>query len=63
MIDNKNKEKRIKTKSIRLRVNDNLFEALTNYANRVGKTKTEIIDTFLKELLKDDLKKLEDLKE
>jgi hypothetical protein len=62
MSDNKNKEKRVKTKVIRARVNDDLFEALTNYANRVGKTKTEIIDTFLNELLKDDLKKLEDLK-
>ena len=50
------KEKRLKTKRIMVRVNDDLYDTFTEYAKREKTTKTKIIDNFLRDLLKDDLK-------
>jgi len=49
------KEKRLKTKRIMVRVEDDLYSAFTEYANKTGITKTKIVEDFLKELLKDAL--------
>jgi len=49
------KEKRIKSKRIMVRVDDKMYEAFTNYSKKNKITKTKIIDNFLKELLKDEL--------
>ena len=51
------KEKRIKSKRIMVRVSDEMYEAFTNYSEENKITKTKIIDDFLSELLKDRLKK------
>jgi len=51
------KEKRIKSKRIMVRVSDEIYEAFTNYSEENKITKTKIIDDFLSELLKDRLKK------
>jgi len=52
----KRSDKRIKVKRVVVRVKDEVFEAFTKYANNKGTTKTAIIDTFLEDLLKDELK-------
>ena len=49
-------EKRLKTKRVMVRVSDELYKAFTDYAKEHSGTKTEIIETFLKELLKNKLK-------
>lgn len=48
-------EKRIKSKRVMVRISDELYEAFTDYAKENSKTKTEIIDNFLRELLKERL--------
>jgi len=50
------KEKRLKTKRIYIRVDDNIYETFGKYVKENDTTKTKIIENFLRELLKDDLK-------
>ena len=51
------KEKRLKVKSLRVRLSDEVNEALNKYVKDKKTTKTKIIDEFLGGLLKDYLKK------
>lgn len=51
------KEKRLKIKSLRVRLSDEVNEALNKYVTDKKITKTKIIDDFLEVLLKDYLEK------
>ncbi len=48
-------EKRKKTKTIRTRVSDEVYEAFSQYVKDKNVTKTKVIDDFLAEILKDYL--------
>jgi len=50
------KEKRLKTKRIYVRIEDDVYHALDDYIKENGTTKTKLIDDFLRDLLKDKLK-------
>ena len=50
-------EKRLKTKSVRVRISDEKFEALNRYVEDKKISKTDLIDNFLTEILKDYLGK------
>jgi metal-responsive CopG/Arc/MetJ family transcriptional regulator len=50
------KEKRLKTKRIYVRIEDDVYNALDEYVKENSVTKTKLIDDFLRELLKDKLK-------
>jgi len=49
------KEQRNKTKTVRVRVSDEIYEAFSKYTKDRNVTKTKIIDGFLEELLKEYL--------
>lgn len=51
-------DKRIKVKRIVVRAKDEVFDLFTEYAKKHNTTKTKIIEEFLEDLLKDDLKKV-----
>ena len=46
-------EKRLKTKSVRVRISNEKFEALNEYVKDKKISKTDLIDSFLTEILKD----------
>jgi hypothetical protein len=46
-------EKRLKTKSVRVRISNEKFEALNKYVKDKKISKTDLIDSFLTEILKD----------
>jgi len=49
-------EKRLKVKSIKIRVSDDIHNAFNQYVKDKNVTKTKIIDDCLREILKDYLK-------
>lgn len=52
------KEKRIKRKRVMVRITDELYEAFSIYVKKNNTNKSKVIDKFLNELLKDDLKEI-----
>ena len=49
------KEKRIKVKSVRVRISDKKFNAFDKYVKDKNTNKSKVLDDFLSELLKDYL--------
>ncbi len=49
------KEKRLKKREVKIRVTEDIYQALSKYVDSHNVTRTKIIEDFLKELLKNDL--------
>ena len=49
-------EKRLKTKRLYVRIEDDVYNALNEYIAENATTKTKVIDDYLRSLLKDKLK-------
>jgi hypothetical protein len=52
------KEKRLKNKEVKIRVVDDIYLAFSEFVKENNTTRTKVIEDFLKELLKDKLKRI-----